>query len=265
VPPPDLATFREDPRIAESARSLEQLHALNPPIRAIHPMGATLATECVALFNYDLRSLAIETQAHVPGYARWLDDADMGSAYRVHRLALQILQSRLPTQTWSLKTPQHLWCLDTLLEHYPDARIVWTHRDPRKVVTSVASLNCAFQRAMSRETDPMVVGPFWRDRLHMAVTRGVAVDQQRDPGWCFHVHYEDLVGDPVEAMRRAYAHFGDALHPLHESRMRTWMRDRPQDVHGRHRYAARDFGFDDAAIASQFAAYCARFDVPQER
>ena len=58
-----------------------------------------------------------------------------------------------------------------------------------------------------------------------------------------------------------YAHFGDELHPLHERRMRAWMRDRPQDLHGRHRYASADFGFDDDEVRERFADYTRRFEV----
>jgi hypothetical protein len=63
----------------------------------MHPMGATLATECVGFLFFDLRSLLIETQAHIPSYGRWLEKTDMRGAYALHRLALQVLQSRLPT------------------------------------------------------------------------------------------------------------------------------------------------------------------------
>lgn len=264
LPPPDLATWREDPRIAASAKQFEQLQALNPPIRAMHPFGATLATECVTLMIYDLRSLSIETQAFVPSYGRWLEQADMGSAYRMHRLALQVLQSRMPTQTWSLKTPNHLWCLDTLLEHYPDARIVWTHRDPCKVVPSVASLNCALQRAFSRETDPKAVGEDWNHKLHLAVSRGVEFDESRAGDWCCHVQYEEILADPVAVMRRIYAHFGEEVQPLHERRMQSWMQERPQEHHGRHRYDAADFGLSESNIEALYADYCKRFEVPRE-
>ena len=63
---------------------------------------------------YDV-ALALETQAHVPTYARWLEHADMTSAYAQHRLALQTLQSRQLTERWILKTPNHLWHLDAML------------------------------------------------------------------------------------------------------------------------------------------------------
>ncbi len=265
VPPPDLATRAEDPRIAACAVQQAQLEALNPPIRAMHPLGATLATECVTLLFLDLRSLLIETQAHIPSYGRWLEKADMRGAYALHRLALQVLQSRIPTPVWSLKTPNHLWCLDTLLEFYPDARIVWTHRDPAVVVPSVASLNTSLQRLNVRANDPVAVGSAWNDKLHLAVTRGIEFDRrQNGRAWCHHLQYADLSADPVAAVRALYAHFGAQVSRLHARRMEVWVRDRHREVHGRHVYHAADFGLTTDGIAERYAEYRERFAVPDE-
>ena len=266
VPPPDLATHAEDPRIAAAAKQVEQLEGLNPAVRSMHPMGATLATECVGFLFFDLRSLLIETQAHIPSYGRWLEKTDMRGAYAMHKLALQLLQSRVPTIAWSLKTPQHLWHLDTMLEFYPDARIVWTHRDPAKVVTSVASLNTSLQRMNVRSNDPVAIGRDWNDKLHLAVTRGIEFDdRQNGRAWCHHLQYADLMNDPIATVHALYQHFGARVSPLHERRMEVWMRDRHQEVHGRHAYDPADFGLSNEAIAERYAEYCARFAVPEER
>ena len=80
VPPTTLEEAAEDSRIARTAKDLDGLMKLNPPLKAMHPFGATVAEECVAIFMYDVRALALETQAHVPSYARWLARADMPSA-----------------------------------------------------------------------------------------------------------------------------------------------------------------------------------------
>jgi len=265
TPPPDLASHAEDPRIAASAARMRQLESLNPAIRAMHPMGATLPTECVALFLLDLRSLAIETQALLPSYGHWLESCDMQSTYALHRLALQVLQSRIPTPTWSLKTPHHLWCLENLLATYPDARIVWTHRDPVAVVTSTASLNTAMQRATSREVDPRAVGAAWADKLHLAVTRGLDFDRDHaQKSWCHHLQYSELMADPIAAVRALYAHFGEEPGALHVRRMQVWMRERPQNAFGRHRYDPADFGFRAEDLRERFSAYRSRFDVANE-
>jgi Sulfotransferase family len=266
VPPPDLATHAEDPRIAAAAKQVEQLSGLNPAVRAMHPMGATLATECVGFLFFDLRSLLIETQAHIPSYGRWLEKTDMHGAYAMHKLALQVLQSRVPTVAWSLKTPQHLWHLDTMLEFYPDARIVWTHRDPAKVVTSVASLNTSLQRMNVRANDPVAIGRDWNDKLHLAVTRGIEFDRrQNGRDWCHHLQYADLMDDPIAAVHALYAHFGARVSPLHARRMEVWMRERHQEAHGRHVYDPADFGLTNEGIAERYAEYRKRFAIPEER
>ena len=46
----------------------------------------------------------------------------------------------LPPTLWHLKTPVHMLALDALVEAYPDARFLWSHRDPTKVIGSVCSL-----------------------------------------------------------------------------------------------------------------------------
>jgi hypothetical protein len=265
IPPPDLATHAEDPRIAEVAKQFTQLQELNPPLRAMHPFGATLATECVTLFAFDLRALSFETQALIPSYGRWLEKTDMRSAYEMHKLSLQILQSRLPTESWSLKTPNHLWCLDLVQEFYPDARLIWTHRDPAKVVTSVASLNASLHKVNCTRVDPVAVGCEWDNKLHAGITRGMEFDdRQSGAGWCSHLLYRELMADPIAAVRRLYAEFDTDLHPLHVRRMENWMRNRGQDAFGRHVYDPADFGLAEDEIRDRYRGYTTRYEIPSE-
>ncbi len=264
VPPPDLATQAEDPRIAQMAKQFHQLEDLNPAVRAMHPFGATLATECVTLFAFDLRALSFETQGLITSYGRWLEETDMRGAYAMHELTLKLLQSRLPTDAWVLKTPNHLWCLDLVHEFYPDARLIWTHRDPAKVVPSVASLNTALQKANSDAVDPLAVGKEWDDKLYLGVERGMAFDREQRPGWCSHLLYHDLMADPVAAVRRIYEEHDTDVHPLHVRRMETWMQSRGQSAFGRHGYEAGDFGLSLPAIRERYGDYIARYEIPEE-
>lgn len=265
VPPPTLAGASLDPRIAEAEKQFEQLHALNPPFKAMHPTGAMLAEECVPFLMLDLRTLGLETQARVPSYGRWLQDCDMHSAYRQHKRALQALQTGQPTESWVLKTPNHLWCLETLLEFYPDARLIWTHRDPGPVTASVSSLNTTLQSTFTDHPDPRAVGAEWLGKLKFAVDRGMAFDDRAKPGWCVHVHYDELMRDPVAAMRRIYGHFDEAPSRLHERRIEAWLREKPQTAEGRHVYDPVDFGFTYAELAEIWRPYRERFDIRREQ
>ena len=264
IPPPTLEGAEEDPRIALTAKELNGLMKLNPPLKAMHPFGATLAQECVSLFMYDVRTLALETQAHVPTYARWLERADMAPAYAQHKLALQALQAAQPTERWILKTPNHLWHLDALLAAYPDARIIWTHRDPGPVVTSLASLANAGQRPLTSRADPRPAAEEWKRKCAFALSSAVAYDERTAAGWCQHLSYGALIDDPLSAVRRLYATFGDEVSDLHARRMEAFLEQRPQDAFGHHRYDPADFGWTYAGLAEEFAGYTSRYQVATE-
>jgi len=264
IPPPTLEEADEDPRIAQTAKDLDGLMKLNPPLKAMHPFGATVAEECVSLFMYDVRTLALETQAHVPSYARWLEGADMAPAYAQHRLALQTLQSRQPTERWVLKTPNHLWHLEALLAAYPDARIVWTHRNPGPVVTSLASLANAGQRPLTARSDPRPTAEEWKRKCSFALNSAMAFDEKTDAGWCQHLHYDHLMADPVDTVRRLYRSFGAEVSDLHARRMDAFLDHRPKDVFGVHRYDPADFGWTYEELAEEFRPYTERYDISTE-
>ena len=264
IPPPTLATAAEDPRIAQNAKELAQLLKLNPAIGAMHPFGATIAQECVALFMYDIRTLGVETQAYVPSYGRWLQSCDMAPAYAQHKLALQVLQAAQPTGRWVLKTPNHLWCLETLRESYPDARIIWTHRDPGRVITSLASLVNTLQRVFANRRDHASIAEEWLGKSHHAIESGMAYDDRADDDWCQHLRFADLMKDPIGAVHTIYARWGETPNELHVRRMEVWMQERGRHSEGRHVYDPKDFGWTYDELAERFSAYRERYDIDRE-
>ena len=118
------------------------------------------------------------TTHHVPSYQRWLDAADMRWVYASHRRWLQYLQWRCPAERWVLKSPGHLWALDALLAVYPDARIVQTHRDPLKVIASLASLVALLRGMASDRIDPQ--------RHRCGVDRGAGARPREDDAGARH-------------------------------------------------------------------------------
>jgi hypothetical protein len=265
VPPSTLATMNEDPRIAASGKRIEGLHRLNPAMAAMHPMGAMLAEECIPFMMMDLRCLGVETQALVPSYGSWLQECDMTPAYVQHKKALQALQVGQPTETWSLKTPNHLWALETLHEFYPDSRLIWTHRDPGPVTTSVASLNSTLQSSFTKKVDPIAVGEDWIGKLQHAVRSGMKYDNRVGDGWCVHVHYSEMMRDPLVTMRKIYNHFDEEPSNLHERRITAWLGEKPKDTHGRHAYDPADFGWSYDGLADTWKEYVERFGIEREK
>jgi hypothetical protein len=266
-PPPETATYDVDPRIAEVEKHFSGVDRLLPEFKKMHPMGARLPQECAVLTAFDFATMVWHTQFDVPSYQAWFEEGlDHRWLYEVHRRQLRYLQWRCPGSPWVLKSPQHLWTLDALLEVYPDARIVQTHRDPLKIVASLTSLVSMLRSMTSDHVDPHAIGADWSRRLAaglehtMAVRdRGVPADQVYD------LRFQDFMRDEVAAVRGIYEHFGMTLSPEAESGMRTFLANNAQDQHGRHTYRLCDAGLDEAAERPRFAAYQERHDVPSER
>ena len=152
-PPPETATRETDPRIEQADRVFLFWNELVPAYRTMHEMGARIPCECIWLTAHSFRSEEFLGRQQLPSYGAWLAAADLRPAYRYHRLMLQLLAARQPTERWVLKAPSHMAALGTLLAEYPDARIVMTHRDPLKTMGSTASLLSALAWMRSDDAD----------------------------------------------------------------------------------------------------------------
>jgi hypothetical protein len=264
-PPPTLEQRGgADPRVRRTIERSELLDAFAPQIQLMHPMPPTGPTECVTLLASDFRSILFETQAFIEGYGAWCDEADFTSAYEMHRLQLQILQSTMPTERWSLKTPGHLWKMAELFRTYPDAMVVWTHRDPVKTVGSVASLVAALQGLGSSDVRPAELGPAWAAKFERAIAAADAVRERVPSDRVVDLGFTDLMADPVAAVERTYAHFGLPVGDLHRRRMVAWMEQNPRDKRGVHRYDVEDFGLSAGEVRERFAGYVERYGVARE-
>lgn len=266
-PPPEAETYETDPRIEESERGFEMLRSLNPGFAAIHPVGARLPQECILIHVLDFHSVQFETSYNVPSYQEWLERQDMRPTYRFHRRFLQHLQSRCRRERWVLKSPAHLMALDALLEVYPDAMIVQTHRDPVEVAASVSSLHCALRSISSDDVDPHEVGRQQIDLWSRLLDRAMAVRDDRTElaGRFFDLQYEDLVQDPLDCVRRIYAHFELDLTAEAEARMQRFLADNPRDKHGVHKYTLEEFGIDAEDTARRFEGYRQRFGIKRRK
>jgi hypothetical protein len=265
-PPPAKATYATDPRIANTAGRLGWFDALAPEFKAIHPLGAQLALECIAIMSPSFRSSRFHTSYRVPTYQSWLEEQDLGPAYRFHRRMLQQLQWRGPAGRWILKAPSHLFAFDALSQTYPDARIVQTHRDPLTVLASVASLTAILQKAFSRQLDLAEIGREvthrWTNGLERAMqfrlSGSMAADRFVD------IHYHDLIRNPMATVRHIYSRFDMTLTEAAETRMRRFLEQNPKDKHGAHRYTLRSFQLEHDDLIGRFKAYREHFGVPPE-
>jgi hypothetical protein len=266
-PPPETATYESDPRIDEVDAKLAAVDLLIPGFRAMHDMGARLAQECVRITAADFRSMIFSTQYRVPEYQHWLlHEADMASAYRYHRMFLQYLQSAHPADRWVIKSPAHLWSLNALFQEYPGALIVQTHRDPLRVVCSLASLVDLLRRLASDDVSISEVAAEWVDDIVLGLDRAIEARQDGTvpAGQAVDVLFRDFLQDPMAVVGTIYERLGIELSDEAEKAMRAFLAANPQEKHGGHRYSFAETGLDADLLRERTRAYQEYFGIPEE-
>ncbi len=259
VPPAAPTDLRHGPRVEAARARMGMLGMINPALSAIHHEEADGPTECITLMAQDVKALLWESLANVPSYGGWLMKTDQESAYRHHKLCLQVLQSGGARGQWTLKSPHHALALDALTSVYPDARLVYLHRDPVEVAASAFSLIRCLTGTFSDADHTAYIVERWTEVLVESVQR---VDAFRDahPEVVIHdVSYRDLVQDPIAAVGALYAAQGREL--AASDRMAAYLAEHPKGKFGAHRYDVTDFGVDPAALRERFQGYLDRYDV----
>lgn len=260
--PYPLSAHGEDTRPARVARQLRAFERLAPEFRALHPLETSSPQECSEITAHVFRSLRFDTTYHVPSYRRWLDSAGHTPAYRFHKQFLQHLQHQQPGGRWVVKCPDHLFALDTIRTVYPDARMVFVHRDPMKVLLSVAKLTEVLRRPFTRRVDPHEIGAQesarWLEGTRQMVAAG---DDIGLPEPIHHVHHNELVRDPVGTVAALYRHFGLTLTQPVTDALRQYAAQHPNGGYGPRDYHFEDHGLDPAAEREKFRDYMLRFGI----
>ena len=266
-PAPERASYSTDPRIARADREIQLWNQIVPEYVTMHELGGAIPVECIQITAHEFVSDELLGRAQVPRYAAWLASADLEPAYRFHRQFLQHLQFRYPGR-WILKAPSHLSSLKALFAVYPDARVVWTHRDPLKIIPSVASILEATARVRSDAVDPEQVKAWFTPDTCLTQIESAQRFRDSNPQHAerfFDVRYESLVTDPFSTLADIYDHFHIPFQAAAEAAMRRYLEAKPKDKHGRHDYArVATESSEGGAIRERFRAYQERFDVPSE-
>ncbi|MET0988553.1 MAG: sulfotransferase [Steroidobacteraceae bacterium] len=267
-PPPEKATYTSDPRIEKAHHLITQVNRVTPTMVSMHNFAGNVPHECLQLFGPSFMSAAwFNSMGQVPTYTDFISKLDHESAYRYHKKILKLLQWRNPRSQWVVKSPSHLDQLPTLLKVYPDACLIWPHRDPVKALASLVSLVGTVQ--WGRTDQPFKFGS-WDDYVD---AKGVAARFNRVIDWLesgvvpkkqlFNMLYRDLVTDTMRVLEEMYAYFGLTLTERGRAAMADYMARNPRTARPAHKF---DVGpstviKEDRQALARYQQY---FGVPNE-
>lgn len=254
-----------DRREAQVNHQLAAFERLAPEFRSLHPLRADSPQECSEIAAHVFRSLRFDSTYHIPSYRVWLDANGQLAGYQFQRRFLQHLQRQRGPLRWVLKCPDHLFALGDLRAAFPDARVVFVHRDPVKVLMSVCKLTEVLRRSFARRVDPMAIGPQESARWLAGAERMIEasrVPMFREP--ICHVHYMDLIMNPLKAVAKVYDHFCLDMDDRVGGRIARTVAEHPNGGYGRHQYQFEDHGLDAGSEQEKFGGYMETFAIEPE-
>ncbi len=264
-PPPDNASYGEDPRIRRWAEESGGSEA--GVFRAVHDkevmkrhmIGARLPQECGMMMMPVMRDLHIWAMTRIQRYWTWYFEADQRPAYRFHHQWIQHMQWRAGRERWVLKCPTHALNLPALMAQYPDACIIQTHRAPTGSLSSLASLIGNYRRANCREVDPHAIGLEMLQMVKAHTDRPMAY-RKANPGLrIIDLAHREIIADPIGAVQRIYTAFGTELPPEAEARMRAFVAKNPEGAHGAHQHDLANFGLNAEYVRDVLSDYYEAF------
>ncbi len=265
-PPPGLAGTG-DPRPARADEDWREINRRLPFWLRSHPYNDMLGNglpEDERTWAFDFRVMTPTAWWRVPMPIRSSGfPSDVHAQYRIHKMMLQQFQYARPKKYWVLKG-FHQYRLKALFEAYPDARIVWTHRDPVQVIASQIVLTGELDEGLAGHAD-------WKEQAQIALARaragyGMVLKEPLvgDPR-IHHVRYKDLVADPIGTIRRFYRKYDMPFGPETEAAMRDFLAGNKADRYGKFEYSTDVIGADIGALHEEFAPYRERFGLEIEQ
>ncbi len=252
-PRPPRDTWDDDPIFAAMQQAFAAHHVESPEFMGIHYMDATTVEECWRLLRQTGKSNSYESLANIPRYTAWLQQQDWTDAYARHRQNLQLVGLNDPEKRWVLKNPSHLTALDALMTVYPDALVVYTHRDPAVCIASSCSLSAETTAGHSTTFVGEVIGRTQLDLWSRAYHAYHDARPRYDDAQFAEIAFADLVADPLAVVRRVYEQFGLDLTPDAVAAVEEIDRESKQGGKApSHRYSLDDYGLTERDVQEAF-------------
>ena len=262
VPLPEGITASPMPVSEIAQGAIDIMMDVQPALRSMHLLAWDLPLECFCLdplfFNLEAPG---NSESNNP-----FKNVDAEGMYRWSKKMLQLLQFGGDRKPWLQKCSEHLHFLDSILKVFPDARFIYTHRDPVKSIPSIVSV---YRHLFSIGSDSAQIHVDGRHELNKWVFGAKKAIEEREsgivrPDKIADMHFSDLMSDPVGTIRKAYDHLGIEFTEEYGEKIVAYLAEKPRHKAGKHSYSAEDCGLTETEIREKFQFYTDYYGVEVE-
>ncbi len=253
-----------DPRLERTAMGLSFLDAAMPYFNRMHEMTVGHTHEEIQLLAIDFSTMLFETTAPMPTWRDHYLARDQRPSYAYLRKILQVLQWLRGGTRWVLKSPQHLEQLPALVETFPDATFVVTHRDPVSVTASMVTMLAYSARLTRDHVDVEGIGHYWANRLELMLGRCAEDHDVLPANQTLDVHFDEFMADDIAMVARVDEVANQSLDRSSRDAMREFIAEHPRGKFGSIEYDLTEFGLDPVERRKALSFYTERFGVTSE-
>jgi hypothetical protein len=265
--PPPGTVEGVDPRRAKADADWTEINTKLSKWLKCHPYNDMLGDgipEDERTWSFDFRVMTTTAWWRVPfGMITSGLPSDATAQYRIHKMMLQSFQYKRPKKYWVLKG-FHGHRLKEMFEAYPDARMIWSHRDPVQTSASGAQMMVDIVEGMMGRADAAEQGRISLERTRQSIAATLKDPMINDPR-ILHVRYSDFVKDPIGIIRKFYEFAGKPFPAETEQAMRDYLANNKGDRYGKFVYSTDILGEDIEALHKEFAPFRERFGVEIEK
>lgn len=265
-PPPGLAAD-DDPRRAQADAEWREINAALPQWLKSHPYNDMLGDglpEDERTWAFDFRMLTPTAWWRVPmGVVPAGLPTDPPAQYRIHKMMLQACQHGRPKRKWVLKG-FHAGRFPAFFAAYPDARVLYIHRDPVQSIASRIQMMADLTEGLTGSVD-MAAQSKLHTRLGREGFHAIMANPMMDDPRVHHVRYQDFMADQVAVVREFYEFAGYELSAEGETAMRQYLASNRGDRYGKFRYSTDLIDGDVATLHEEFAPYRERYGLAIEQ
>jgi len=243
------------PRIDDADAYAKWFDEQSPETKTGHHFSALETEEDSDVLGHSFVSPVWYGWAPLDSYLAWLPEVGLKSQFDMLLKVFKYQQWQGladPKKRWMTKGPLYSGLEPLLLEVFPDATLVMTHRSHLSTVGSgLRLLECFYKPFTNHAMDPdaYVAGVRGAAEAHMQWRNSQADDRFIDIPFSASIH------EPERVIREIYQYAAEPLSEASLQRMLDWENDNPPNKYGKHVYSLEDYGLTRERILEEFAEY----------
>ena len=228
----------------------------SPEALKIHPWDFNGADEEILLIEHTFLSTVPESCMHLPSYSTWIEEQDHKVVYEFLKKQIQYLIWQNPgreQKRWVLKSPHHLGFIDKVLDVFPDAKVIQTHRTPVDTVPSFGSMCANLSEQLTTDFNKQRIARHWQDKLCRVLEHCQEISSLHGDSF-IHLDFKKMISEPLEEMKKIYTFIHEDFADQTENAMKAWQEENKHEM-GSHKYSLEEYGLSKDEIEEKFKMY----------